>query len=1056
MKKLKIFTLLGLLTIGAAVGGFTACSKDDLATPGDVAVDYENVLTWSDVDKARTYTIEIKDLSSGEIKTSSVKREYFSLAYLAIGDYEIRIKAIGGDEGVESEWSETYYFERAYETGCLYRLVNNSEYEITSKGSASGVVIIEDLYRGKPVTAIADTAFRKCWGMEELIIGNNVRTIGESAFLHCKDLVSVTIPKSVTSIGVSAFQNCTALTEVTLPESVTEISDYMFAYCKSLTEVNMHNKLTTIGESAFLECSALTEVTIPDSVTTMKKYAFDSALALTKVTFGESLTAIDEHSFSNCPALTTVKFSSAGNLESIGQRAFSDAVSLETMVFPEGLIEIGYASFYGCTNLNEIDLPDSLMALRAYAFTGTQAYKTPWAAGDDYIYIDDWLVACSNKVKGLDEDGAYSAEDEIVGLKELLDSEASVQDPTSQATLREGTVGIADQTFYGAYDLMRVSLPASVRAIGDYSFFKCFNLRGVNTNKTQLIGGSAFAECKGLTQLEMGKGLKTIESYAFENCTGVVNNQNYSIIPETVEKIGTHAFKNTGIWANPDENGVVYAGNWVVGFNKANPGAISLKEGTVGISDYAFYQCSTLQSISGLSDVDFIGRAAFYECTNLGLVTLGRGLTKIEDYTFYKCSSLANVTLLGGIEEIGRSAFYKCEWLTSIDLSRCDVEKIGMYAFYACTNLESVDLGDSLTDLASKAFYKCTSLKEVTIPDSLTEVSEKAFYKCESLERVELGANVKTIANSAFYGCTSLQSLVIPDSVESIEKNAFYKAASLETITFGAGIQNIGDYAFYGAESLYTLSLPTNVTGGKYAFKGTSSLASLVLSKDVKFISDHAFYGAKQLTVYTDATDAESAGWSDRWNSSHRPVVWGCVLSDDGAYVLSVTIRENTLANVNAKFGFKAPEKDNGAQRAIGWATTEGGEVVYAIGDIVSVPVGTTLYPVYETYNPTLLFVHNVTFEDSDYQALSKVELEAGEVYEAPVLVAPKDSGYVFGGYYADASFTKEVVFVGNPIYKDKLIYVRWLTIEEWEAMQEDSSSEEGSSEEENSGNLFE
>ena len=78
------------------------------------------------------------------------------------------------------------------------------------------------------------------------------------------------------------------------------------------------------------------------------------------------------------------------------------------------------------------------------------------------------------------------------------------------------------------------------------------------------------------------------------------------------------------------------------------------------------------------------------------------------------------------------------------------------------------------------------------------------------------------------------------------------------------------------------------------------------------------------------------------------------------------------------------------------------------------------------------------------------VELEAGKVYEAPVLVAPKDSGYVFGGYYADTAFTKEVVFEGNPIYKDKLIYVRWLTIEEWEAMQEDSS------EEENSGNLFE
>ena len=647
MKKLKIFTLLGLLTISAAVGGFTACNKETLATPDGFDVDYENVLTWSDVDKARTYTIEIKDVNSGEITQSSAKREYLSLAYLAVGDYEIRIKAVGGTDGVESEWSEVYAFERKYETGCLYRLINNSEYEITAKGSASGVVIIEPLYRDKPVTAIADTAFRKCWGMEELIIGDSVRTIGESAFLHCKDLVKVTIPSSVTSIGASAFQNCTALTEITLPESITEISDYMFAYCKSLTEVNMHEKLTTIGESAFLECAALTEITIPNSVTTMKKYAFDSAVELASVTFGDSLEAIDEHAFSNCPALSTVKFSTKKNLKTIGQRAFSDAISLETIVFPEGLTEIGYASFYGCSNLKDIDLPDSLMALRAYAFIGTEAYKTPWAAGDDYIYIDDWLVSCSNAVKGINDKGVYSAEDEIVGLKELLDSPESITDATTQATLREGTVGIADQSFYGCYDLMRVNLPVTVRSIGDYAFFKCPNLRAVNTNKTQRIGSWAFADCKNLTQLEMGNGLKTIESYAFENCTGVVNNQNYSIIPDTVEKIGTYAFRNTGIWENPDENGVVYAGNWVVGFNKGNPGAITLKKDTVGIADYAFYQCSTLQSVSGLSDVDYIGRAAFYECTNLGLVTLGRGLTKIEDYTFYKCYFLTNVTLLG-------------------------------------------------------------------------------------------------------------------------------------------------------------------------------------------------------------------------------------------------------------------------------------------------------------------------------------------------------------------------------------------------------------------------
>ena len=1030
MKKLKIFTAIGLLAISAAFG-FTSCKKDDIQEPSGFDVDVENLLTWSDVEDARSYTIEIKNVATGETTESSAKREYFSLDELPVGDYEIRIKAIGGKKGVESDWSETYYFNRAYETGCLYRLVNNSEYEITAKGEATGVVTIEDIYRGKPVTSIAENAFRKCWDMTEIVIGKNVRTIGDGAFLHCKDLVKVVIPDSVTHIGVSAFQDCGILTTINIPESVTELSDYTFAHCKSLQTITLHDKLTSLGEAAFLECSSLETVTIPDSVTTLKPYAFDSASALTTVEFGSGLKTIEEYAFSNCPKLKNLVFSEESSLETIGQRAFSDAVALESLTLPEGVVDLGYASFYGSTSLADIDLPDSLMHVSAFAFTGSKVYKDLWAAGEDYIYIDDWVVACSNAVKGYDEEGKSSTEDEIVGLKELVED-----------TLREGTVGIADETFYASADLMRVALPASVRAVGDYAFYKCPNLRGVNTNKTKLIGKYAFSHCKGLTQLVLGLGLETIESYAFYNSTGVSNNENYSIIPSSVKKIGTFAFKNTTLWGKPDESGLVYAGNWVVGFNGANPGAVELKKGTVGISDYAFYQCSTLQSIAGLSDVEHIGRAAFYECTSLALASLGRKLEKIEDYTFYKCASLSNVTLLGGVKEIGRSAFYKCEWLNSINLTRCNVEKIGQYAFYGCTNLKSVDLGDELVTLEDNAFYKCGMLTSVTLPDTLKTLGKRAFYKCAAMETVELGAGLESVGEYAFQGCQSLKEVTIPDNVKTLERNAFYKCSGIQTITFGAGLETIGDYAFYGAESLYELHIPANVTVGKYAFKGCNTLTSLVLSKDVKSISDHAFYGCKQMTIYTDATSTEEAGWSDRWNSSYRPIVWGCTLSEDKTYVVSVTVTANTFGNEQAKFGFKAPEK--GTQRAVGWATSEGGAVVYAVEDIAKAPVGTTLYPVWGEYKAVILFVHNVEFEEySDYTLLTKAEVNVEGKYTGGKLVSPDGSGYKFGGYFADAGYTKEYSFEDKVITKDMVIYVKWLTPEEAAASDENSSSAE-------------
>lgn len=99
----------------------------------------------------------------------------------------------------------------------VYTLINgNTEYEITDIGKASGNIIIEDVYRGKPVTRIAARAFYSKALVKSVTIGNNVTSIGDFAFSGCSYLASVTIPESVTSIGVNAFQSCRALTNVKL------------------------------------------------------------------------------------------------------------------------------------------------------------------------------------------------------------------------------------------------------------------------------------------------------------------------------------------------------------------------------------------------------------------------------------------------------------------------------------------------------------------------------------------------------------------------------------------------------------------------------------------------------------------------------------------------------------------------------------------------------------------------------------------------------------------------------------------------------------------------
>ena len=74
------------------------------------------------------------------------------------------------------------------------------------------------------------------------------------------------------------------------------------------------------------------------------------------------------------------------------------------------------------------------------------------------------------------------------------------------------------------------------------------------------------------------------------------------------------------------------------------------------------------------------------------LVTLslfGNGVTSIGDHAFYECSSLTSITIPNSVTSIGNSAFYGCSGLTSIVIPD-SVTSIGDYAFFGCTGLTSV------------------------------------------------------------------------------------------------------------------------------------------------------------------------------------------------------------------------------------------------------------------------------------------------------------------------------------------------------------------------------
>ena len=258
------------------------------------------------------------------------------------------------------------------------------------------------------------------------------------------------------------------------------------------------------------------------------------------------------------------------------------------------------------------------------------------------------------------------------------------------------------------------------------------------------------------------------------------------------------------------------------------------------IGDQAFYNCTSLTSVTIPDSVTSIGDRAFYNCKSLTSVTIPGSVTSIDKDAFCFCRSLTSVTIPDSVTSIGRHAFSYCESLTSVTIPD-SVTSIGDYAFYGCKSLTSVAIPDSVTCIGNCAFWKCSSLASVTIPDSVTSIGEYAFSDCKSLTSVTIPDSVTSISNYTFGNCTSLTSVTIPDSVTSIGEFAFRYCKSLTSVAIPNSVTSIGERAFSECTSLTSVTIPDSVTSiGVGAFASCTSLTGIWVAEGNSHYSSDA------------------------------------------------------------------------------------------------------------------------------------------------------------------------------------------------------------------------
>ena len=321
-------------------------------------------------------------------------------------------------------------------------------------------------------------------------------------------------------------------------------------------------------------------------------------------------------------------------------------------------------------------------------------------------------------------------------------------DGIDTVVVEEGITTIGTALFYEMNDITTVFLPDSVT----------------------VIKPSAMGNCRSLTEVYLGEGLKRIEEYAFQSSALESIN-----LPEGLEYIGDSAFSR----CNPE---------------------------TLVIPD----------------SVTEIGWSAFASVYTLKEVTLGTGLEKMEDAVFQHCSQLRKVTLPEGMTYLPKSTFAYCSKLTEI-VFPSTLERLGWHAF-AGTGLTELVLPDSIVEMES-AFYECRQLTTVTLGAGMTAIPDDAFAGCSALKEVKVPGILTAIGNDAFSG-TALEEFTFSPGLVTIGDGAF-SGTRLKTIDLPEGLQRIGSDAFRNTP-ITEVSVPSTVTflGG---FQGCANLKKVTM-----------------------------------------------------------------------------------------------------------------------------------------------------------------------------------------------------------------------------------
>ncbi|MBR1986531.1 MAG: leucine-rich repeat domain-containing protein [Mogibacterium sp.] len=473
------------------------------------------------------------------------------------------------------------------------------------------------------------------------------------------------------------------------------------------------------------------------------------------------------------------------------------------------------------------------------------------------------------------------------------------------------------------------------------------------------IGQYAFVDFTGLERVEIPKSVVKIETEAFEVDVMLED----SCAAKTVYYKGDVASwcKITfgDIASSPCYAGGKLSFNGTDAVNLTIPGSVS------SISDYAFYGCSSLKSVTLSEGIKSIGGAAFDQCENMTSVTIPKSLTYSGANAFSYCRALNDVyyngdiaswcniefawfssnpcdngcnlyfnkkpagdqTIPEGSTSIGDFTFLGCKNLTGIVIPK-SVKSIGRSAFDGCTGLKSVTLSEGLEDIGYCSFNGCSGLTDITIPASVKRIEAFAFDDCDKLKAVyykgdlskwcsididAVSANPCCNGANLYFNGTKVTDLTVPGSLKAVSDFAFTGCSSLTSVKISDGVTSIGTCAFDSCSNITSVTIPDGVTNiGELSFADCSKLTSVTIPGSITAVGEAAFDGCKAIK------EISYGGDKNNWKSFENVPDRGTIHYSDGSSEVLVPKKSDSDSDEQDDDSAEADSPDDGSHSCAG------------------------------------------------------------------------------------------------------------------------------------------